>query len=287
MGIENQLGLFENSNRKEMLGFTKDLWPLFLRRASLSDHTNFNLIKKAYRGFWQLEVPGVCGVPRQMLKVLDTADIIGLYYGSFNTKGNLFDRKHLIGQNTGNLVKDLIYQSFDFKDRPNKSTSAIRAIRNEKLGYCGNWDETISERVENLDEDVKINFLHSFFSPVYRVHDEVYDAHRRMNRGAIDSNKSRNAYAMSLAQLFENKRIGNDGDFSRGFDGKIIESSTDKNKVYFMQRNASLIPNDTKGGFNEFVRYDCSCPHGLLRMYSRRKRENECKHLKEYRKEFD
>ncbi|MEK6892190.1 MAG: hypothetical protein AABX25_03325, partial [Nanoarchaeota archaeon] len=258
---------------------------LFNRRINLDDHLNFDIAKGAFHGFMQTEVPGILGIPIEVLRQLDTPDVYALYYGMNSLKG--IDH-NLGGLPFGKLISKLVHAGY--VERGLCAENAIMAIQHKRLGFnvYRSVSTGIADRMDALDENVKLQFLRAFYTmreysqehgQNWQFHDPVYGQYHSRRYGAIDSAKSREKYIrLFINDLRKKQEEGNNFD-SHNFQGWIAPSFSDPRKIYFVQRNVR----HTQGGRKEL--YDCSCPLGYRRMYNLlvRNPSEECKHITEVR----
>jgi len=260
---------------------------LFLRRAGLDDHLNFDIAKGTYLGTQHIEVPEHIGTPVSMLQLLDTPDVISLFYSANALKGNDWA---LGGLPFDKLVAKLVHLGYKVEGK-DFAPNAIREIKNRRLGFSmhNSVDPlTMEERANSLTMDDQILFLRAFFSHRWLtqeqqphngiIHDPVYAQHHRLNRHAIDSNASRSRYVEEFVKQLRRKyESGDQFDTSR-FQGWVVRSLSNPERVYFLQRNVFGMP-----GRKPVERYDCTCYRGYNRMYGRQMMD-ECKHIEYLRK---
>ena len=255
---------------------------LFNRRANLDDHLNFDIAKGAFHGFMQNEVPGILGIPVEVLRQLDTPDVFALYYGINSLKG--IDH-NLGGLSFGKLISKLVHAGY--VEREACAENAIMAAQHKKLGYAVHRSVSagVADRMGTLDESIKLQFLRAFYTmreysqehsgQNWQFHDPVYERHHSKRYGAIDGASSRKGYVSLFTNgLTKKQEDGNDFD-AHNFQGWIVPSFSDAGKIYFVQRNIRPI----RDGRKEL--YDCSCPIGYRRMYDLPVRSNgeDCKHI--------
>lgn len=275
--IINNYGAFGFDN----LGVADSTLRLFLRRNGLNDHLNFELIKGACIGYLASEMEGTHGLAIEVLQQLDTSDIPAIHYGISKSKGKNVD---LGGLKFGKLMSYLVALGYRLEQN-SSAQNAIRAMKHQEIGFTGhrNIKLTIEQRMDNLvDEQAKLQSLRAFFSHQYPVYDDVYLTNRRENGQAIDSNRSRELYVHQFINLMRIKQENGHQFDSSGFEGRIVPSSSDGSKQYFVQRMVINLPT------RKIEQYDCSCPHGYRKMYGSLSRNapEDCRHIKEFRAEL-
>ncbi len=309
MSVSSELSVPSIFNNSSAFGFVEEnasasnasasetMRRLFRRRSSLSDHLNFFLIKAAFHGYQQIEEKGRLGLPIEILQRLDTYDIAALYIGIQMLKGRFVrkGKEGLIGAPLGTLISSLVSAAYAYSERRNPTENAARAMKRMGVGFSEHKNSSsIAERVESLDEKVKLQFFRSFFTKRrhsqeddYKAdfHDYVFAQYHSSEGGIperipIDSNASRDAYSNGLILLMREKEAwGNDFSFE-GFNGKIVPSETREDRIYLVQANENAPLSSLKT-----FEYACSCPHGYRKMYNHRVSGEECKHIKRLRKE--
>ncbi len=290
-------------NTDPAFGFMNESVPTrfadFVRaRSDIDDHSNFSLIKRAYRGYYQVEVAKVQGIPQEILQQLNTVDILALYIGIQTLKGEFIPKaEDLIGAPLGKLISALVAVGYVMP--ADDAATAVHLMNSKNVGFSNHrHNPPIEQRINGLSETTKVQFLRAFYTPKfffqeykeYDVFDTIYMRFHSASGLAIDSNDSRDAYAHAFVELIKEKQHrGNDFNADR-FTGRIVQSESTEGLEYFVQRNIVIIPEMTISGRQRsekrFENYNCSCPHGYRKMYAPPAKKDECKHIAHFRKDL-
>jgi len=295
---KNQIGLFdkvENQLKSDDLenkiiinndpafgllndGIPEQMANVFRRRKEpkLDDHFNFDLIKGIFSGHHQMEYGGMFGIPIEIYGNLNTSDIPSLCFGiDYSKKRN----PDLGGFPFGKLIAHLVGIGYQMEGMDKYAKNAIRAMKHMELGFTGHPNiPKIKDRMNNLENNVKIQFMRSFHTPRFvsqeiygnvgaDYHDPVFEVYNFKGKPQ-DINDARDMYVEKFIKKIKNKQIkGNDFN-TENFKGFIVPSFTDPvNKEYYVEM---VIPFSRK---RIEPRYSCTCPH-----YFHQKAE--CKHIK-------
>ena len=269
-------------------GDSQQISQLILRRSGLDDHLNFDIVKGAYLGTQHIEVPEHFGTPVSLLQLMDTPDVLSFFYSVNALKGNNWE---LGGLPFGKLIAKLVHFGYGV-GRVEGAPNTIRGAKNRRLGFALHNAVnplTMEERANSLSTEEQTHLLRAFFSPRWptqerqphnpgNIYDPVYALYHRTNGQAIDSTISRQKYLAKFVQQLRSKyELGDQFNTDR-FQGWIIKSLSNSDRVYFLQRNVFGMP-----GTRLLERYDCTCYKGYQRTYGRNLMD-ECKHVENLKK---
>ncbi len=265
-------GLLDKDVKEKMIG-------LFMREGRPKNDVNFRLIKGAYSGYRQMEYKGLFGVPVEIYHRLNTADIPSFCFGIDNSKAR---DPELGGYPFGKLIAHLVASGYRQIGERKYAKNAVRAMKHRKLGFTGfGAKPKIEERMDSLEDGVKIQFLRSFHKPRYfsqedhgvmaaDYNDSVFQSHCRDGK-PLYSNDAREMYVEEfISLLYEKQKKGDDFDM-HNFEGFIVPSkTTPEKKQYYVEKTVPFARKARE------PTYSCTCPYYIIQ-------KKECSHIKSVR----